>query len=294
MRLLATLALAFMLAAPRAHAQPSNEVKTAARSLLDEGDRRIERNDIAGALDAYQKADALMHVPTTTIEVAKTQARLGKLVAARASANAVLSFPREAQEPEPFSIARKEAAELLAALESRIPSVVVVVSGPQPNAITLMIDGTLRDPHATHLVDPGIHEILVSAEGFIDGRKRLGIAEGSRIKVALAMDKRPLPFVQLMATGSVATGVGLAFGIGFGAVSWTKTSDIEAQCVEGQCDPSLANDISEAEAFANVSNVGFAFAGAGAIMFAVGLGMYLTEDASPPVRPTASGFAIAF
>lgn len=286
------LILVTLSAAPAA-AQPSDDVKTAARSLLDEGDRRLSQNDIAGALEAYLKADALMHVPTTTIEVAKTQARVGRLVAARDSARAVLAFPKQANEPEPFGVARKEAAELIAALEPRIPSVVVVVTGPRPGGFTLTIDGALRDPHATHQLDPGRHEILVSAARFREGRKTIDVAEGTRIKVALEMESPVMPYAPLMATGSVATGLGLAFGIGFGAVSWTKTSDIEDRCVDGKCDPTLQDEIAEAEVFANVSNVGFGFAGAGAIMFAVGLGIYLTEEPSP-VRATASGLAVEF
>ncbi len=275
-----------------AYAQPSEDVKTAARSLLDEGDRRLQRNDVVGALDAYAKADALMHVPTTTIDVAKAQARLGRLLAARESARAVLAFPKDTQEPEPFTAARREAAELIAAIGPRIPSVVVVASGPEPGAMSLSIDGTLRDPHATHELDPGRHEILVRAAGFADAKRTLEISEGARIKIALALESRPMPYVPLIATGSVATGIGLALGLGFGAVSWVKTGDIEDRCPGGKCDPSLASDISEAEAFANVSNVGFGFAGAGAVMVAVGLGLYLTQDDT--LRATATGLALDF
>ena len=293
MRPFAVLLLAALAASP-VHAQPSEDVKTAARSLLDEGDRRLQRNDVAGALDAYQQADALMHVPTTTVEVAKTQARLGRLLAARESARAVLAFPKLAQEPEPFTIARREAGELVSALDLRIPTVVVVVTGPDPGKVSLSIDDTLRDAHATHELDPGRHRILVSAAGFEESRRSLDVVEGARIKVAIALDARAVPYAPVMATGSVAMGLGLAFGIGFGVVSAVRTSDIEDRCVDGKCDPTLQDEISEAEAFANVSNVGFGFAGAGAIMFAVGLGLYLTQDDPAPVRATSRGFLVEF
>src|SRR5262249_44553309 len=52
---------------------PSAADRETARKLLDDGDAAFEKKDYDGALKAYAAAHAIMHVPTTGIEVAKAQ-----------------------------------------------------------------------------------------------------------------------------------------------------------------------------------------------------------------------------
>src|SRR5206468_3380628 len=51
-----------------------------ARALVQEGKLRKEKNDLPGALQSFKGADAIMHVPTTGMLVARTQVDMGLLV----------------------------------------------------------------------------------------------------------------------------------------------------------------------------------------------------------------------
>src|SRR4051794_38028802 len=91
-------ALAAALSAPRdAQADPTPAEKETARALLDEGDREVEKKHYEAALKAFLAADAIMNVPTTGIELAKTQVLLGQLVEARDSALRVTRLPKGAR-----------------------------------------------------------------------------------------------------------------------------------------------------------------------------------------------------
>ncbi|HVJ21717.1 MAG TPA: hypothetical protein VM686_40210, partial [Polyangiaceae bacterium] len=73
------LLLALVGCAAAASAEPAEAEKAEARALMAEGRARREKRDFEGALASFGKADAIMHVPTTSFEVARTQVELGRL-----------------------------------------------------------------------------------------------------------------------------------------------------------------------------------------------------------------------
>jgi len=75
-----TLAASLGLASAVAAAEPSPADKETARGLMAEGRSGRDKGDLKGALKAFAAADSIMHVPTTGVEVARTQAALGQLV----------------------------------------------------------------------------------------------------------------------------------------------------------------------------------------------------------------------
>src|SRR3954463_8217790 len=79
------LALALLVLSGAAQAQPSAAQRETARELMDEARRLRERGDLNGALGRFSAADAIMNVPTTTLQVATTQVELGNLIEARES-----------------------------------------------------------------------------------------------------------------------------------------------------------------------------------------------------------------
>ena len=54
-----------------------------ARTLMQQGRELTAKGDLKEALKRFKGADDIMHVPTTGLEVARTQAPLGLLVEAR-------------------------------------------------------------------------------------------------------------------------------------------------------------------------------------------------------------------
>src|SRR5215468_3304078 len=79
----AILALALSILAPRALAAPTAAEKETARALMKSARDKRRASDLRGALVDFTKARAIMNVPTTGLEVGKTQMDLGLLVEAR-------------------------------------------------------------------------------------------------------------------------------------------------------------------------------------------------------------------
>src|SRR4051794_22145874 len=90
------LSLALLLGqVGRASAEPTASGKETARGLMTEARDLRDKNDLRGALSRFQAADAIMRVPTTGLEVARTEAALGLLVEARDTIHRVLAIPAE-------------------------------------------------------------------------------------------------------------------------------------------------------------------------------------------------------
>ncbi|HEX4448937.1 MAG TPA: hypothetical protein VH044_19485, partial [Polyangiaceae bacterium] len=93
--------MAALLAAPSAGAQPSAADRETARSMMQEGRDLREKGDLKGALQRFKAADDIMHVPTTSLEVARTQVSLGLLVEALDTIANIHKVPPAADEPAP-------------------------------------------------------------------------------------------------------------------------------------------------------------------------------------------------
>src|SRR5215471_2911491 len=86
----------------RAGAEPSATEKETARALMTEGRDLRDHNDLKTALKRFQTADSIMHVPTTALEVARTEASLGQLVEARETLSRIGRMPEDPSDPPPF------------------------------------------------------------------------------------------------------------------------------------------------------------------------------------------------
>ena len=53
-----------------AEAAPTAAERETARRLMDEGKARLKANEVARAIEAFQKAHDIMHVPTTGMALA--------------------------------------------------------------------------------------------------------------------------------------------------------------------------------------------------------------------------------
>ena len=164
---LVTSALALAPATSNAQQEPSAADKETARGLMDEGHARRDRHDLKAALESFQAADALMHVPTTALEVAKTQVSLGLLVEARGKVLDMLRAPAKPNEPHAFQEARLTAQSMSDDLEARIPAIHLILRGlPEGSTPTVAIDGANIPPAALmawRKLNPGHHDIVAHA-----------------------------------------------------------------------------------------------------------------------------------
>src|SRR5229473_5030248 len=92
-------ALVVVVGSSAALADPDEASRAAARNFMTEGRARKERNDLKGALESFRSADAIMHVPTTGVEVARAQVDLGDLLEAHETLDALLARQPAANEP---------------------------------------------------------------------------------------------------------------------------------------------------------------------------------------------------
>jgi hypothetical protein len=308
-----------------AAAEPTTAERETARSLMDEGDSFRQAGDFARALERYQAADAIMHVPTTGLEVARAQAKLARLVDACTSAIGVANSAPASGEPIVFAQARAAAQVLVEQLRPRVPSLTLQVE-PIGVAYELRFDGVLvpDDAHSLpYKLDPGQHVVLVQAPGYRPFTERIALAESQRIErrirliasappprltpppTAASEPPRPEPAATVRAKptldpntagrarGYVALGIGgavLVAGVVTGIVAVSMSEDAKEQCAGERCPPSAAPSIDRANTMANVSNVTLPL---GALGIAYGLFELLTHLERTPDRARRSNPTLA-
>jgi hypothetical protein len=74
-------------------AEPTAAERETARGLMTQGRSQRDAKDYRAALQSFQAADAIMRVPTTGYEVAKTLELMGQLVEARDTLVRTLRIP---------------------------------------------------------------------------------------------------------------------------------------------------------------------------------------------------------
>lgn len=291
-------------------AAPTAADKETARGLMNEGRAARDKGDLKAALKAFAAADALMHVPTTGLELARAQQAIGQLVEARDTALRVTRSPEQPGEPAPFKAARDAASTLADDLGARIPSLTVDVKNVPDGVIPkVAIDGAdvpaevLGQPRK---LNPG-HHVITAKAGTADGKQEVDLAEKDSKEIAIelpaqaaappsdkgaqeqaapeAPPEAPSHGSKLLIFGGFGlAGAGLIAGSVTGLMAMSKANDIKGQCIHGGtvCPPSVDGDLSSAKTMANISTVSFIVAGVGA---ALGVTGFFVGGGSPEARP---------
>jgi hypothetical protein len=266
---------------------PTAAERATARNLMDVGDQKRAAGDLSGALEAYSAADAIMKVPTTGLDVGKTQAELGLLVEAADTLLRVTRYPRRADEPAPFTKARAEASDLVPEIVERTPTVTIRLEGlPEGTPPRLRIDGKLAPASMVglpHKVNPGAHLVAAGTPGLYAERE-VSLAEGEHqtLTLELSPGEAPEDFYgndeapaaeqasesPLVWVGFGVGAAGLAVGTITGILALSQESDLESTCPNQVCGRDADGDLDAAYTMAHVSTVGFIVGGVGV---AVGL-----------------------
>jgi hypothetical protein len=303
----ATILASALCAATIARAEPTPAERETARRLMDEGKEKTKQNDLKGALAAYQKAHAIMHVPTTGVALARTHLALGHLIEARDTALEVSRFPRERGEPAVFEQARSEARDLEAQVKPRIPTLRIKVNGGPPASFN--IDGasvSIALLEAPVAVNPGHHVVTAVSKDGGEGSAEVDVLESEQkaVEVTLAgtapkaTDHGPAapPPEQSPSGGGAGKvlaigGFGLAIvGVGVGTVTGllarSAADRVKPACENNICDPSVKSDLDSSRSLATVSTVAFIAGGVGVAMGVVGLLLPSARPATGFVRPS--------
>ncbi|MBI2394445.1 MAG: hypothetical protein HYV09_33045 [Deltaproteobacteria bacterium] len=307
-------AVAIALAPGPAFAEPTAAEKETARAMMKDGRIKRDSGDHKGALEAFQAADTIMKVPTTGLEVGRSQVDLGLLVEARDTFLRVSRIPEQPGEPAPFKDARKEASDLAAKLEDRIPTLKMVVSGVDSGtSVAVTIDGNPVGPAMIALpqkLNPGTHRIVAIARGVkrsVDVELKEGELKEVAIDLTASGDDTPEPTPTgpsgpsapgkpeapaesgtspLVYAGFAVAGVGVVVGSVTGILAMSKTNAAKDQCDGTRCPPATHDDLSSARTMATVSTISFVTALVGA-----GVGVYglLGRGASAEPPKTSLG-----
>jgi hypothetical protein len=174
-----------------AQVSPDQGAQQAFRAGVDAA--RQERWEEARVL--FEKAYALSPRPVVLINLGGAQARTGRLTDAAKSYRRILAHPAS---PETASI-RKAAAEVLPALEARIPRIRLRPTGLTPSDV-IEIDGQTVPIEAMggggHPLDPGEHTLVVHQAGTERARVLFTLVERELRLIALpvpALGARPPP-----------------------------------------------------------------------------------------------------
>ena len=307
------LVLALVSTTTLGHAEITAHDRESARNLMDEGKRLLAANDPVGALTAFRAADAIMHVPTTGIAVARAQASLGLLVDARDTAMLVRRIPVAPAEPPAFAEARAAADVIAEELAPRIPTLRIELTGLTDGHPAVTVDGVAIsiDKLTERKVDPG-HHVVVAKLGEVERNEEIDIIEREAKSIAFDFTGVIAPPPPVGEGGKEVTPVGLGGGTlamygGFGlaagglvvgslagVLALGKKSSASKGCRDQQCPPSTYADIDAAYTMATVATVGFVAAGVGA---AVGAGFLVfgspqkkTSPAAPAPNVTATAW----
>ena len=285
------LAVALTFLAPAAWGQPSEIDKDAARTLVQQGDERKAAGDYAGALTAYRRADDIMGVPTTGIEMGRMQLKLGRLVAALETFERVAAYPVKDGEPAPFTKARAEAQEKAEDLFSRVPKLSISVSGPPDDTpVELTIDDEAASlPVDQRRLDPGAHEVKAVAAGYTTASESVELGEYDDRMVELRLQLAPETLWPMMWAGYGISAAALVLGSVTGAISLAKASEALEYCDDARrCTPEAESPRDLSVTLAHVSTASFVTAGVAAAVGTAGLVISLmAEDGEARSEPAS-------
>src|SRR5580704_4089292 len=187
---LTATAMAVCLATPSAWAQVSAADRETARSMMQEGRDLRDKGDLKGALQRFKAADDIMHVPTTSLEVARAQVALGQLIEALDTIAAIRKTPPQPDDPAPFKDARTKADELDAQVEGKVPSLAISVTGAaEGETPAISVDGVSLPAAVSGVprkVDPGHHVVTARAVSG-QAKEEVDVTEGEKKDVQLVL-----------------------------------------------------------------------------------------------------------
>ncbi|HKO48598.1 MAG TPA: hypothetical protein VJV79_12790 [Polyangiaceae bacterium] len=283
-----------------ANAEPSAVDRATARSLADEGYAALQDKRYAEAADRFGRANALVHAPTLMLDWARSLVGLGQLVEAQERYELILREGVDAKAPASWQRALVDAKAELARLRPRLSWVTINVTGSNEASVT--VDGVPVPAAAIGVrrpVNPGAHQVKVTANGYLGKQEALHLDEGQESSVAFALEPDPAqraepaevrqaPVIDSTPASQptrnrapiyVALGVaGAGFIVGgvTGVLALKKHSTLEEQCpVWNDCPDE--DTVNAYYRLGTISGVGFI---TGVVGAATGLTLFLLEDKS--------------
>jgi hypothetical protein len=183
-----------LCAMPGSAGAQTEEERAGARAAATEGAKAFRDEQWQDAVDLFQRAESLVHAPPHLLYMARAHEKLGNLVKARELYNKITREKLAPGSPDAFRQAQVDAAEGLKGIEPRLARLTVKVEGPADVSYQVAMDGE-EVPSAlvgiARPVDPGDHEITVSAKGYKAEPATVTLGEGGSDTVTLRLVEDP-------------------------------------------------------------------------------------------------------
>jgi hypothetical protein len=303
-----TAGAAALLSVPQtALAQKSGDSKSKARDLFKAGAKAIEQGKHAEGLPMVEQAEALFHAPTHLLWIARGKAGLNQLLEARDTYKKLIEEQLPANASDAFKDAQATASTELAALDKRIPKLVVRPRPANAAGLDITMNGEKLGPERLGVpfdVAPGSFTFKARADGLEASNVTVDAVERSTTEVRLVLhpfgQKGPedsgssvvktkqddWPPMKIAGVGLMAGGgAALAAGGAMGALHFVRTGEADDkydECGAG-CRDEVESLDADAALFGNLAigllAGGGAVLGTGIILFAVAPS---DSDAAPP------------
>jgi hypothetical protein len=311
-------------ALPAAAQDSQAENTAAARSLGIEGVRLAEAGKCPEAIEKLSRAESLYHAPTILGRLGECQVTVGQIVIGTENLNRVVREQLAPNAPKPFKDAQARAQKVLDAALPRIGYLTVLVE-PKEAKLTVTVSGVPVPPAllgAERPTDPGTHEVVASAPGYLTQQTTVKLPEAGRETITLTLLPDPnapkeAPVVAPVATtlppppppppppdnqgmktlSYVLIGVGVG-GVGAGSVTGAMAISKKGglDCPQNHCTGSEADDLDSARTLALVSTITFAvgipaaIAGTVLLLTSSSSSAKKAETVKPPRRFAASPY----
>jgi hypothetical protein len=279
------LALVGIVAAAPAGAKPgkpSKQEQVMAKKAAQEAKKHAKKGDWEEAREAWQKSVDLADTPDARIELARAEAKLGRLLLAEQHLKTTLEHPKLTRGHE------RKAKKALADLDKRIPTLSLELPANFSGKVT--VDGETQDRLALAKplrLDPGEHSVHAEAKGHEPFSETLVLDENDRRNLVVLLTERsqaaPQPAPQDKqpeAAGSTQKtlgwvsiaigGVGLAVGTVMGLQARSTRDDLDGACNNDVCTEEQRDLYDKGKTQASFATAGFIVGGVG-----LGLGTVL-------------------
>lgn len=290
--------------APEQPSLPSADPAELAIQKGGEGVAWFERGDYDKALALFREADALYHSPVLLLYVARSQRKLGKLLEARATYQALAKETIPSAAPPTWPKAQADGSDDLRILEAEIPRVTVVVGRRTPQT-RVTLDGVTIQVGVPSAENPGEHRVEV-----VDGAQRFSktlVLEAGQPEQRVSFELAPPPpkprqgdegldawrifgITSLSVGGASLLASAIIGGLAFDKAN-TAAEKLPPSCTpEGECpdfvDPTdVEEHYEDAYLFANVADGlligGGILAGAGILVLVLDPGKDVSVTAAP-------------
>ena len=184
------LAAGLMVTSPGFARPDTDRDRAAARSAADAGADAFDQGQYERAIELFGRAEQLVHAPTHELFMARSLAKLGRLVEAHEAYMKILNEQLPADAPKAFKSARTQAEDEIGGVEARLAHVTVTVRGEGATAAAVRIDQTdvpAAEQGIPIPMDPGTHVFSARAGELRSDERTVTLSEGWKTSIALTL-----------------------------------------------------------------------------------------------------------